>query len=238
MRSFYNHDSLSNQQNSEFGNFNSHLSNCVFFPTKQFLPGKELLNAHNWLLWFKTQFQPYQQNQKDQKIETTTLPFLGCDHFLSFFSFLFLFLFRNERRKLLMGNQMWWNLRFSTRSFPLPFFAPAVGGQIKSSQPFFVVSFSTYFLSASAGGVKLLHEFISAQFSVYIFADFCRFWGKSNFSSFRGLKTWKGDFLIQDPGQRSPLISLVLAAPCKLTSFSKQLKPVDFSSKFSHFRGN
>ena len=51
-------------------------------------------------------------------------PVGGCDHFL-FFLFC-VFLFGNERRKLLMGNQMWWNLRSSTKSFDLPFFSPAV----------------------------------------------------------------------------------------------------------------
>ena len=135
------------------------------------------------------------------------------------------FSFSNERRKQLMGNQMWWNLRFfSTRSS----FLTCCWG--KSNSP----PKKVWYISLLVSHFLCIFIFIRHLFSSPFFLH-QPFLGQIKFQLIPWPKKVKGRF--SDPGQRGRLISLVLAA-LQIALIFPGIQTCWLFIKISHYRGN
>ena len=105
-----------------------------------------------------------------------------------------------------------WSQVFDVDHSALPFFSPAVRANKSNSQPSFRCVFFYLFFSATACGVNFWHGFVCDNFSDLItFLQIFPVSGANQISAqIPRPKNVKGRF--SDPGQRSPLISLLLAA--------------------------
>ena len=71
-------------------------------PTKQFLPGKELLNAHNWLL---LSFNRINKTRKTKRLKPQLCLFWGAIIFSLFSLFCFCFF------SVMRGGSCWWGIK-------------------------------------------------------------------------------------------------------------------------------
>ena len=168
--------------------------------------------------------------KESQKIETTLycLPSFGGVIF-SYLPLVGFFLsFSDERRKQLMGNQMWWNLRFfSTRSS----FLTCSWGKSNSTPKKSLIHFSP-FLSPLFLFFGLFIFLCHLFSSLFLHQPFL---GQIKFQLIPWPKKVKGRF--SDPGQRGRLISLVLAA-LQIALIFPGIQTCWLFIKISHYRGN